>query len=336
MHEEERSMYELEYPAPVIKDDSAEGNGPTMIVAMNGYADAGMSVEASANHLKAALNNRQLASFNNDELIDYRSRRPAVTISNDRTSDIESTELGIKVLRDNAGKSFLLLSGPEPDMRWEAFSKAVVNLVEKFDVKNTIMLYAAPMPVPHTRPTVVTAHGNSQELTGRMVKMDSTIIVPGSAALFLEKALDDKGRNVAGYTVHVPHYLASSSYPQGTYHLLSSIATAAGLNIPLGSLEADIERMNNQLQEQVMDSEEITGVVHQLEQQYDEYIERYRSAHPQAIMPGEEAVPSADELGEEFQAFLAQLGEDSPQRHHFLDDSHDSENEDEEGPQDKD
>ncbi|APT87000.1 PAC2 family protein [Corynebacterium flavescens] len=310
MHEEERSMYELEYPAPSITDYSAEGTGPTMIVAMNGYADAGMAVEASANHLKAALHSRQLASFNNDELIDYRSRRPAVTISNDRTTDIEPTELGIKVLRDNAGKSFLLLSGPEPDMRWEAFSKAVVSLVEKFDIENTIMLYAAPMPVPHTRPTVVTAHGNSSELIGRMVKVDSTIIVPGSAALFLEKALDDKGRNVAGYTVQVPHYLASSSYPQASYQLLSSIANAAGLNFPLGSLEADIERTNTQLSEQVMDSDEITGVVHQLEQQYDEYMQRYRSAHPQAIMPGDEALPSADELGEEFQAFLAEFDKD--------------------------
>ena len=112
MQEEQRRMYELEYPAPVVKDDSTPDSGPTMIVAMNGYADAGQAVEASADHLKAALGNRQLASFNNDELIDYRSRRPAVTIDHDRTVEIENTDLGIKVLRDNSGTPFLLLSGP--------------------------------------------------------------------------------------------------------------------------------------------------------------------------------------------------------------------------------
>lgn len=89
MHEQERSMYELEYPAPVVKDNSGEGKGPTMVVAMHGYADAGQAVESSADHLKAALENRQLASFNSDELIDYRSRRPAVTIDNDRALEIE-------------------------------------------------------------------------------------------------------------------------------------------------------------------------------------------------------------------------------------------------------
>ena len=55
MHEEDRRMYELEYPAPVIRDDSGDGQGPTMIVAMHGYADAGQAIEASADHLKAAL-----------------------------------------------------------------------------------------------------------------------------------------------------------------------------------------------------------------------------------------------------------------------------------------
>lgn len=310
MHEEERSMYELEYPAPVVKDNSGEGKGPTMIVAMHGYADAGQAVESSADHLKAALENRQLASFNSDDLIDYRSRRPAVTIDNDRALEVEPMDLGLKVLRDNSGKSFLLLSGPEPDMRWEAFTTAVVKLVEKFDIEDTIMLYAAPMPVPHTRPTVVTAHGTASRLTEGMVSMDSTMMVPGAAALYIEKALADKGRTVAGYTVHVPHYLAASPYPQATLELLASVAQTAQLNIPLGSIEADISRVEGQLEEQVSGSEEIEGVVQQLEQQYDAFMERYRQEHPQAIMPGEESVPSAEEISEEFEAFLASLDEE--------------------------
>ncbi|WP_246817836.1 PAC2 family protein, partial [Corynebacterium sp. HMSC076D02] len=89
MHDDQRRIYELEYPAPVVKDSSSEDKGPTMIVAMHGYADAGQAVEASADHLKAALANRQLASFNSDELMDYRSRRPMVTIDHDRTVEIE-------------------------------------------------------------------------------------------------------------------------------------------------------------------------------------------------------------------------------------------------------
>src|SRR5699024_8082757 len=163
------------------------------------------------------------------------------------------------------------------------------------------------MPVPHTRPLVVTAHGNSAELVSRMVRMESKMIVPGSAALFIEKELAQRGRNVAGYTAHVPHYLASSPYPHATHQSLDAASEAPGLPFPLKSLEHDIERVNTQLEEQVNDSEEIVQVVHSLEEQYDAYMERYRNEHPQAIMPGEENVPSGEELGAEFQRFLADI-----------------------------
>ncbi|NWO17977.1 MAG: PAC2 family protein, partial [Corynebacterium sp.] len=202
---------------------------------------------------------------------------------------------------------FLLLSGPRPELRWESFTTAVSEVVTRFDVKNTICLYAAPLPVPHTRPLVVTAHGNSAELVSRMVRMESKMIVPGSASFFIEKELAKRGRNVAGYTAHVPHYLASSPYPHATHELLDAISEVAGLSLPLKSLEHDIERVNTQLEEQVNDSEEIVQVVHSLEEQYDAYMERYRHEHPQAIMPGEQNVPTGEEISEEFQRFLADL-----------------------------
>lgn len=313
MPDEDRRMYELEYPAPVVDSANDDGNGPTLVVAMSGYADAGQAVDASAAHLLAALESRPVAAFNNDELIDYRSRRPAVTIDADSPMEIEQLDLSMRVVRDNREKPFLLLSGPEPDLRWEGFTNAVADLADKFDVSETICLYAAPMPVPHTRPLVITAHGNSRRLKQRMFKLDSTMMVPGSAQLYLEKELADRGRKVAGFTVHVPHYLASSPYPHATLQLLESVATAAGLDLPLGSLEHDVERVNQQLAEQVEDSEEVNQVVHQLEEQYDSFLEHYRDEHPQAVLPGEQNMPTGEEISEEFERFLAYLDDQDPE-----------------------
>ncbi len=329
MHEQSsgQRMYELEYPAPAICDQEtaagaegarAQDKGPTLVVALHGYADAGQAVEASADHLKAALENRVIASFNTDELIDYRSRRPATTLAEDRPVEIESLDLDMRVLRDSAGKSFLLLSGPEPDLRWQAFTKAVTDLAEKFHVQDTLVVYAAPTPSPHTRPLVISAHGNSPRLVERMFRFDSTMIVPGSAQLFVERALAKKGRNVAGYTAHVPHYLAASSYPEATYGLLDSVANTAGLKLPLGALEADIERFNQQVSHQLEDSGEIVEVVRQLEQQYDAFLERYREEHPTAVAPGERPLPSAEELSQEFERFLNAVEEEGAWRDQIL------------------
>ncbi|QPK78336.1 PAC2 family protein [Corynebacterium lizhenjunii] len=322
MDNSQQRFYELEYPVPAVNsspNSSAEGDkGATLIVALHGYADAGQAVETSANHLKAALEHRLIASFETDELIDYRSRRPAVTIAEDEDLQIENFDIEMSVLRDPSGKAFLLLSGPEPDLRWRGFTEAVTDLAQKFKVDNTICLYAAPMPTPHTRPMVVTAHGNSQKLVGHMLRMDSTMMVPGAASLFIERALAKAGSNVAGYTAHVPHYLGASGYPQATLGLLESISHTLGLKIPLKSLERDVERFNQQLETQVMDSEEIIEVIQQLEEQYDRYMERYRQEHPQAIMPGEAALPTADELSAEFEKFLDAVGHEESWRAQIL------------------
>ena len=288
MEDNQRRMYELEFPAPHI---GSESEGPTLVVALQGYADAGHAVDGSSEHLLAALEHRLIASFNNDEFIDYRARRPMVTIDRNSVADIEKLELGIQVVLDSDEKAFLLLSGPEPD-------------------KQTICLYSAPMTVPHTRPLVISAHGNDLELLEPHFKLDSRFNIPGSAALELERPLSTQGRNVAGYTAHVPHYLAASHYPQATLKLLEAVADAAKLNLPLRSLEEDAARVASQIAEQIDSSAEIEQVVELLEQQYDENLEQYRSDHPHAAIPGEPqnlTMPTGEELGEEFERFLKQL-----------------------------
>lgn len=302
---DDNRMYELEYPSPAVGEGAPAG--PTLIIAMQGYADAGHAVEGSADHLKAALESRTVATFNNDELIDYRSRRPVVTMTQHEISDIEDLELDMRVLRDTAGTPFLLLSGPEPDLRWEAFSEAVGDLAERFDVSETICLYAAPMGTPHTRPLVVSAHGNDSQLVGSMFTFDGMVTVPGSASILIERELHKRGRTVAGFTAHVPHYVAQSPYPHAMLQLLRSVEDASDLQFPLRALEQDMEKVSRQLAEQTNASEEIAGVVRALEQHYDSEMEEYRKRNPQAMMPGEAQVPSGEEISEAFENFLAAI-----------------------------
>lgn len=303
--DDQRHMYELEYPAPAV--DAGASSGPTLIVAMQGYADAGHAVEGAASHLKAALDSRTVATFDNDELIDYRSRRPMVTLSEHEITDMDNIDLDIRVLRDSKGESFLLLSGPEPDLRWEAFSKSVADLADRFNVDKTICLYAAPMGAPHTRPLVVSAHGNDRDLVGKMFTFDGMVSVPGAAAVMIERELHSRGRRVAGYTAHVPHYVASSPYPNAVYQLLQSVSDTSNLEFPLRSIEHDMDRVAQQLAEQTNNSEEISHVVAQLEQHYDSEMASYRKKNPQKMMPGEAQVPSGEEIGEAFENFLAAI-----------------------------
>lgn len=300
--DEGHEMYEMQFPAP---DVGPKNGGLTMVVALQGYADAGLAVAGSAGHLIDALDHRPLVNFNNDELVDYRSRRPAVTMVGDAVADSAELELSLQVVRDNAGKPFLLLSGPEPDLRWDAFSQAVADLVERFDVRRTVSLYSAPMTVPHTRPLGIIAHGNDRELLAGHRTWGQRVTVPGAASLRIELELNRRGRTTCGFTAQVPHYVAASDYPLAALRLLEAVADAGDLEFPLTALERESDKVAELLAEQARESEEVAGIVRMLEHQHDEEERRRSTLESNPLVRADGSMPSADELGAEFERFLA-------------------------------
>jgi len=86
-------MYELEFPAPQLS--SADGRGPVLIHALEGFSDAGHAIKLAAEHLKNSLDTELVASFAIDELLDYRSRRPLMTFKTDHFTHYEEPELNL-------------------------------------------------------------------------------------------------------------------------------------------------------------------------------------------------------------------------------------------------
>ena len=86
---EQTGMYELEFPAPQLS--SADGSGPVMIHALEGFSDAGHAIKLAAQHLKNSLDTELVASFAIDELLDYRSRRPLMTFKTDHFTSLRGT-----------------------------------------------------------------------------------------------------------------------------------------------------------------------------------------------------------------------------------------------------
>lgn len=302
-------MYELEYPAPLRARE--ESRPLPLVIALQGYADAGQAISHASTHLLQALDHEPVASFKVDELIDYRSRRPGVTIDHSKVVDREAMDLDLHLLKDTDDQPFLLLTGPEPDLKWDAFSDAVVELARRTGVQRVVTMYSAPMTVPHTRPLVISAHASDEKLIRDFHTWDSRMIIPGAAALDTELKLSKQGFETVGVTAHVPHYIAASDYPEATHALLKAAGDLTERSIPLGVLEADIERVKRQLAEQVDDNHEIATVVSALERQYDAEAERMqRRKENNLLKPGQD-IPTGEELGAEFEAFLADLSADN-------------------------
>jgi proteasome assembly chaperone (PAC2) family protein len=303
-HPEQTGLYELEFPAPQLS--SADGRGPVLIHALEGFSDAGHAIKLAATHLKNALDTELVASFAIDELLDYRSRRPLMTFKTDHFTDYDNPELNLYALRDTVGTPFLLLAGLEPDLRWERFITAVRLLAERLGVRQVIGLGTIPMAVPHTRPVTMTAHANDKELIAEHQPWAGELQVPASVSNLLEYRMAQHGHEAVGYTVHVPHYLAQTDYPAAAEALLAEVARTSSLQIPLGALGEAGAEVLTKINEQVESSAEVAQVVTALERQYDAFVAAQEN---RSLLARDEDLPSGDELGAEFERFLAQRDE---------------------------
>lgn len=303
-----RDLYELADAG----DDRPEGRADApsqigrsvLIQALTGFVDAGAATRLAREHLLASLPHQVLATFDVDQLFDYRARRPPMIFMEDHWEEYEEPRLMLHLLRDSVDAPFLLLSGPEPDLQWERFIDAVAGLSARYGVHLTIGLNAIPMAVPHTRPTGVTAHATRRELIAGYEPWLRRVQVPGSAGNLLEFRLGQKGRDAMGFAVHVPHYVAQAEYPAAAERLLVAVSRATGLMLPTEKLREAAEAARIDIDQQVAQADEAASLVRALEEQYDSYL---RGQHGTNLLAGETGpLPTAEELGAELERFLAE------------------------------
>ncbi|GAA0408858.1 PAC2 family protein [Streptomyces luteireticuli] len=302
-----QGLYEWEPKGLAVADlalaqDSA---GLVMLYHFDGYIDAGETGDQIVERLLDGLPHQVVARFDHDRLIDYRARRPVLTFERDHWSAFEAPRLELRLVQDATGAPFLLLSGPEPDVEWERFTAAVRQIVERLGVRLSVNFNGIPMGVPHTRPVGLTAHGNRADLVpGRRDHFDEAQ-VPGSAEALIELRLAEAGHDVLGVTGHVPHYVARSSYPDAALTVLEAITSATGLVLPdtAHALRSQALRTQEEIERQIGEGdEELVTLVRGLEHQYD----AVAGAETRGNLVAEPVeLPSADELGAQFERFLA-------------------------------
>jgi hypothetical protein len=179
----------------------------------------------------------------------------------------------------------------------------VVGIVESLDVNLATWIHSIPMPVPHTRPVGVTVHGNRPDLIEGISAWKPTVEVPSAVGHVLELRLLAAGRNVAGYVIHVPHYLAEAEYPTAAVAGLEYLGAATSLMLPADRLREAGREVGRQIAEQIAASEEVQQVVSRLETRYDEKAEG--TVRRSLLADENDQLPNADALGAAVEAYLA-------------------------------
>ena len=284
-------------------DVSDVPEGLHLVAGLTGFADAGSAITQFTDYLLETLEHRVIATFDTDALFDYRARRPVVYFDQDHLSSYTPARLALYLATDEIGQQFLLLTGFEPDFRWDGFSDAVLQLIDKYRVKTTTWVNAIPMPVPHTRPIGVTVSGNRIELIDSMSIWKPHTQVPANVLHLVEYRLAELGQPVAAFVLLIPHYLADTEYPDAAVKALEVISAATGLIFPSDSLREGGRDFIGKINGQVKTNQELARLVGALEERHDSYMEGNPLRSPLTDEDG--ALPTADEIAAELENFLA-------------------------------
>ena len=271
---------------------------PVLIVMLSGWIDAGGAAAAAADAVVDGCEASPIVRFDDDTFIDYRARRPTMELRDGLNTDLVWASIELRAGRSPSGRDVLLLTGPEPDMAWRRFARAMADISEELGVTQMVAFGAYPFAAPHTRSARLSCSSPSTEVLANVTFARSSVDVPAGMAAALEHALHARKIPTLGLWVQVPHYVAAMPYPASSLALLDGFAEVTGIALAAEGLRAEVEPQRQRIDESISDNAERESMLHQLEQIYDATIE-------DEVTPGPELeMQSGDELADEIQRFL--------------------------------
>lgn len=263
---------------------------------MEGWIDAGLGAAGALSTLLQGITTTIFATFDSDELIDQRARRPVLRVVNGVNTSVTWPEITFQV-GESGDRSVVILSGPEPDMRWKRFTKEVVAVAQRLGIELVIGLGAFPAPVPHTRPVRLVATATTQELADTVGYLPASMDVPAGISASLERAFAEAGIGAVGIWARVPHYAAGMPFPSASEALLDKMGEMTGIAVDTSELHAAAVITLSQLDQLIAGSAEHSNMVRQLEQQDDD------ETNTEAAFDLTD-LPSGEEIAAELERFL--------------------------------
>lgn len=291
----------------------AGAKAPILITHFEGAMDAGSAGTLAVVQLLRNLTPTRVATFDADQLIDYRSHRPIMVVEDWVTQDVVSPEIALDLVHDDSGTPILVLHGPEPDNRWEAFTRDVAQLVKDAGVELVVSLHGFPAAVPHTRPVLIHRQSNDSEMVPEQSLMQGAWRFPAPLSEFMQFHLSDEGLNGLTLYAAVPYYMAESAYPRAASALIAHLASLAELSLPIGDLERGADEDADQVEKLVGENEEIRRTIEALERHYDAIVRGEQTPFgPQVIFledePSRDGEPNGGETAEGTSAHYPSMG----------------------------
>jgi NAD(P)-dependent dehydrogenase (short-subunit alcohol dehydrogenase family) len=223
------------------------------------------------------------------DLVDLQQTRPSVHLVDGATREI--TWPTVELIAGHAGRDVVLCRGPEPSLRWRAFSDELVQMSLRLGVSMMFGLGGMPTLVSHRRPVSVLPTATARSLAQEVGAWRADYTGPTGVQTALQVALGHAGIPAVGLWAQVPHYVSATPSPPAISALLSRLRELGGVETDLSPLDGQVDEYRRRVEEGLSERPDVAEMVRNIEASEES---------------GE--IPTGDELASEIERFLREQG----------------------------
>jgi hypothetical protein len=271
-----------------VHDDTAFARSRLLVVAFEGWNDAGEAASGAVRMLKDQLDVSTIACFDPEDFFDYQFTRPTIAAAEDGTRQIEWPEITIygpttpntppgaslaadaelQVSADN-GSNIYLMVGTEPSRKWKRFTHEVMEAIVSNNISSIVFLGAMLADVPHSRPISIFTSSENTSVRAQLGIERSTYQGPVGILSVVADAAERQGIATIAIWASVPHYVHNAPSPKATLALVDKLEEIIDVVIPRGNLVDEAAAWEGGINAVAAEDDDMASYIEQLEQARD-------------------------------------------------------------------
>jgi hypothetical protein len=223
---------------------------PSLLLAFEGWNDAGESASGAVRYLAEALASVPLGHIDPETFHDFTVQRPEVRLDPGGVRRIDWPAYAFRYAVVPGRCELVTGIGAEPHLRWRSFCDEVIELAQRLHVRRVVLLGAFLADVLYSRPVRISGFGSEGALPPELAIQPTGYEGPTGIVGVLGSRLSEAGFEMASLWAGLPHYIGVSPNPRGTLALVQKTCQLLDLPIdqqPLERSAAEFEAHVSQL-----------------------------------------------------------------------------------------
>jgi proteasome assembly chaperone (PAC2) family protein len=238
---------------------------PVLVLSYAGWSDGGDAATMASKSLLQQFSMTRHAAIDTEEFLDFTVVRPHVRLRDGEQREIVWPDHEFFGARLESGSSDLLVGlGVEPHLRWRAYARNVLELVEATKARLVVLMGAYLDEVIYSQPVQVSAYGAPHELFQGLELATPSYEGPTGILGVLGDALRREGVPMASLWARIPHYVPTRPNARGALALLHALEGIAGLRLDLSELEREAGEFDDTVSQLIATDPQLLAYVKEL------------------------------------------------------------------------